>query len=187
MFFETPDLSPYRAGSDGLPYVHSWRSQRPGPHVCINALTHGNEICGAWALDALIREGVRPVCGTLSLSFANVEAYARFDRNAPEATRWVDEDMNRVWDESTLDGPRNSRELARARELRGFFAGVDFLLDLHSMHTPGPALGLCGATSMDFTLPVLQRSGGLDMVPPAVVHGFVLSLLSPVLMAFFSA
>ena len=49
------------------------------------------------------------------------------------------------------------------------------------------ALGLCGATSMDFTLPVLQRSGGLDMVPPAVVHGFVLSLLSPVLMAFFSA
>jgi len=49
------------------------------------------------------------------------------------------------------------------------------------------ALGLCGATSMDFTLPVLQRSGGLDMVPPAVVHGFVLSLIAPVLMAFFSA
>ncbi|WP_459176063.1 LysO family transporter [Ewingella americana] len=49
------------------------------------------------------------------------------------------------------------------------------------------ALGLCGATSMDFTLPVLQRSGGLDMVPPAVVHGFLLSLLAPVLMAFFSA
>ncbi|MBU9811699.1 lysine exporter LysO family protein [Rahnella sp. C60] len=49
------------------------------------------------------------------------------------------------------------------------------------------ALGLCGATSMDFTLPVLQRSGGLDMVPPAVVHGFILSLIAPVLMAFFSA
>lgn len=49
------------------------------------------------------------------------------------------------------------------------------------------ALGLCGATSMDFTLPVLQRSGGLDMIPPAVVHGFLLSLLAPILMAFFSA
>lgn len=146
MFFDTPDLTPYRAGSDGLAYVHSWRSDRPGPHVCINALTHGNEICGAWALDALIRQGIRPACGTLSLSFANVEAYARFDRNAPEATRWVDEDMNRVWDESTLDGPRSTRELARARELRDFFASVDFLLDLHSMHTPGPALGLCGPT-----------------------------------------
>lgn len=49
------------------------------------------------------------------------------------------------------------------------------------------ALGLCGATSMDFTLPVLQRSGGLEMVPAAIVHGFVLSLLVPILMAFFAA
>jgi uncharacterized membrane protein YbjE (DUF340 family) len=49
------------------------------------------------------------------------------------------------------------------------------------------ALGLCGATSMDFTLPVLQRSGGLELVPAAIVHGFILSLLVPILMAFFSA
>lgn len=49
------------------------------------------------------------------------------------------------------------------------------------------ALGLCGATSMDFTLPVLQRSGGVEMVPPAIVHGFVLSLLVPIMMAFFTA
>ncbi|CNH22787.1 putative surface protein [Yersinia pekkanenii] len=48
------------------------------------------------------------------------------------------------------------------------------------------ALGLCGATSMDFTLPVLQRSGGLEMVPAAIVHGFLLSLLAPILIAFFS-
>ncbi|MDK9355884.1 lysine exporter LysO family protein [Lelliottia sp. V106_10] len=49
------------------------------------------------------------------------------------------------------------------------------------------ALGLCGATSMDFTLPVLQRSGGLELVPAAIVHGFILSLLVPILMALFSA
>lgn len=49
------------------------------------------------------------------------------------------------------------------------------------------ALGLCGATSMDFTLPVLQRSGGVEIVPAAIVHGFVLSLLVPVLIALFSA
>ncbi len=49
------------------------------------------------------------------------------------------------------------------------------------------ALGLCGATSMDFTLPVLQRSGGLEMVSAAIVHGFILSLLVPIMMAFFSA
>jgi uncharacterized membrane protein YbjE (DUF340 family) len=49
------------------------------------------------------------------------------------------------------------------------------------------ALGLCGATSMDFTLPVLQRSGGLEIVPAAIVHGFILSLLTPLLMAFFAS
>ncbi|WHP32942.1 lysine exporter LysO family protein [Trabulsiella odontotermitis] len=49
------------------------------------------------------------------------------------------------------------------------------------------ALGLSGATSMDFTLPVLQRSGGIEIVPAAIVHGFILSLMVPLLMAFFSA
>ncbi|KFX22541.1 lysine exporter LysO family protein [Pectobacterium betavasculorum] len=49
------------------------------------------------------------------------------------------------------------------------------------------ALGLCGATSMDFTLPVLQRSAGVDIVPAAIVHGFLLSLAAPILMAFFTS
>ncbi|MCT4710212.1 lysine exporter LysO family protein [Enterobacteriaceae bacterium H11S18] len=49
------------------------------------------------------------------------------------------------------------------------------------------ALGLCGATSMDFTLPVLQRSGGVEIVPAAIVHGFILSLLTPLLMALFAS
>lgn len=48
------------------------------------------------------------------------------------------------------------------------------------------AIGICGATSMDFTLPVLQRSGGVDVVPAAIVNGFILSLLAPVLMALFA-
>lgn len=49
------------------------------------------------------------------------------------------------------------------------------------------ALGLCGATSMDFTLPVLQRSGGTEIVPAAIVHGFILSLFAPILIALFSS
>lgn len=49
------------------------------------------------------------------------------------------------------------------------------------------ALGLCGATSMDFTLPVLQRSGGTEIVPAAIVHGFILSLMAPILIALFAA
>ncbi|BDH46520.1 membrane protein [Salmonella enterica subsp. enterica serovar Choleraesuis] len=49
------------------------------------------------------------------------------------------------------------------------------------------ALGLCGATSMDFTLPVLQRSAGVEIVPAAIVHGFILSLIVPILLALFAA
>lgn len=146
MFTSTPDISEYRAGNTGLEYVHTFDSGIPGPHVCINALTHGNEICGAWAVDHLLREQLRPVRGSLSLSFANVRAFSSFDAARPEDSRWVDEDFNRLWDVSTLSGPRSSLELVRARELQGFFASVDYLLDLHSMHTPGPALGLCGST-----------------------------------------
>lgn len=56
------------------------------------------------------------------------------------------------------------------------------------MHvSPAMAVGYSGATAMDFTLPVLQRSGGLDIVPLALASGFLLSLLSPVLMALFLA
>ncbi|CAK9884562.1 MAG: Lysine exporter LysO [Candidatus Erwinia impunctatus] len=55
------------------------------------------------------------------------------------------------------------------------------------VHHRSLALGLCGATSMDFTLPVLQRSGGTEIVPAAIVQGFILSLLAPVLIALFAA
>jgi hypothetical protein len=63
----------------------------------------------------------------------NIEAYQAFDRDNPTATRWIDEDFNRVWDLSTLDGDRQSSELARAREVRPWIETVDMLLDLHSM------------------------------------------------------
>lgn len=48
------------------------------------------------------------------------------------------------------------------------------------------ALGLCGATSMDFTLPMLQKEGGMAIVPPAIVQGFLLTLVMPVLMTLFN-
>jgi len=40
------DLSAYAQGNIGVDYVHRFESGKPGPHVLINALTHGNEICG---------------------------------------------------------------------------------------------------------------------------------------------
>ena len=54
-----PDIEPYRKGNTGIEFVTSFDSGVPGPHVAINAITHGNEICGAIALDALLKQGVR--------------------------------------------------------------------------------------------------------------------------------
>ncbi len=50
---------------------------------------------------------------------------------------------------------------------------------------PCTAIGYAGATAMDFTLPVIQTTGGVRCVPIAIVSGFILSLLVPVLMLFF--
>ncbi|NNG02873.1 MAG: succinylglutamate desuccinylase [Inquilinus sp.] len=144
---EAPDIEPYRAGNTGVEYYTSYRSDRPGPHVLINAVTHGNELCGAIALDFLFRHDIRPLCGTLTLGFANVAAYHSFDRANPTASRFVDEDFNRLWNESTLDGPRQSRELVRAREIRGLIDTVDMLFDIHSMQHKTPPLMMAGPLS----------------------------------------
>jgi predicted deacylase len=141
---DAPDIQPHRRSSTGTDFIHTFESGKPGPHVMVNALTHGNEICGAIAVDRLLREGLRPTRGTLTLAFANVEAYSRFDRERPFATRFVDEDFNRVWTPATLDGPRHSVELDRARALRPFIDAADYLLDIHSMLEPSPAVMICG-------------------------------------------
>ncbi|WP_418317054.1 M14 family metallopeptidase [Piscinibacter sakaiensis] len=143
---DPPDLEIWRSGNAGIDFVHSFDSGRPGPHVMVSALVHGNELSGAVVLDWLLRLQVRPTRGRLTLAFINVEAYQAFDPTRPDDSRFVDEDMNRVWDAATLDGERTSRELTRARALRSLLDGVDFLLDIHSMQHPTPPLLLCGPT-----------------------------------------
>ena len=142
-----PDIAAHRQGNTGIDYVHSFTSHRPGPHLMISAVVHGNELCGALTLDFLLREQVRPLRGTLTLAFANVAAFHRFDHHAPTESRKVNEDFNRVWDETTLDGARQSVELTRARALRPLLDQVDLLLDIHSMQHPTAPLVLCGPTA----------------------------------------
>ncbi len=141
---EPPDIGPWKEGGSGVDWVHVFDSGRPGPGVLVQALTHGNEYCGAIALDWLLRSGFRPACGRLTLAFANVAAYARFDRADPFPSRCIDEDYNRVWSDETLSGPRQSLELARARLLLPFIDGADAILDIHSMSEPCRPLMVCG-------------------------------------------
>jgi predicted deacylase len=142
----TPDLGAYARGNTEIAGVTSFAAGRPGPHVVISALVHGNELCGAFALLALLKREIRPSRGRLSLAFVNTGAFGRFDPANPKASRYVDEDLNRVWSAAILDGPRRSTELERAREIRPLVERADFLLDLHSMQTFSPPLALTGVT-----------------------------------------
>jgi succinylglutamate desuccinylase len=139
-----PDISPYRHGNTGVDYVTRFDSGVAGPHVLITALVHGNELCGAIALDFLFKAGVRPRVGVLTLAFCNVAAFHSFDPRRPTASRFIDEDFNRLWSPEVLDSSRQSMELARARELRPIVASADYLLDIHSMQHATAPLVLCG-------------------------------------------
>jgi predicted deacylase len=141
---QAPDIGRWKDGGTGVDWVHAFDSCRPGPTVMVQALTHGNEICGAIALDWLLAQRFRPQAGRLTLAFANVAAYARFDPRNPFPSRLVDEDYNRVWADATLFGPGDTVELRRARELRPFVDAADRLLDIHSMSEPCRPLMVCG-------------------------------------------
>ncbi|HEX8592702.1 MAG TPA: succinylglutamate desuccinylase/aspartoacylase family protein [Pseudomonas sp.] len=166
MEVEFPEISQWKTGTHGVDYVHSFESNVPGPHVMIMALTHGNEVSGAITVDAFLRAGIRPRQGRLTLAFGNVEAYHRFDPQDIDATRYIDEDMNRVWLPARLDGDETSVELDRARALRPVIDSVDLLLDIHSMHEEAAPVMMSGARSKG-----LEFAAALGVPEVVIVDG----------------
>ncbi len=61
------------------------------------------------------------------------------------------------------------------------------LIPMLMKNYPSTAIGLGGVTTMDFTLPVIQASGGNEVIPLAMSFGFIVNILSPVLMVVFSS
>jgi len=165
--FVAPDLAPWRDGNFGIPGFWRFTSGLPGPNVVVTALVHGNEIAGAVALDHILQNPPAPLRGTLTFGFVNLDAYDRFDPAQPTTSRYVDEDMNRLWEAAQLDSTRHSIELARARAIRPVIETADVLLDLHSMLWPSEPLILSGPTEKGRQL--AMRVG----TPPLIVadHG----------------
>jgi len=147
-----PDLTPWLAGDRDIPGVITREGSRPGPHVVLLSLMHGNEFAGAIVLDRLLRGHLTPLRGKISFAFVNLAAFERFDPRTPTLSRFIDEDINRLWDEPILMGPRQSVELNRAREIQPLVEQADVILDLHSMLWPSEPLILCGSTARGRTL-----------------------------------
>ena len=173
------DLTAYRAGNVGVDHVHRFNSGRPGPHVLINALTHGNEFCGMVAATHLLDTGVRPLIGTLTVSFANLAAYETFDTARPFDSRQLVHNLNRIWSSAWLDGPDDSPELQRARALRPVVAAADHVLDIHSTSQPVqpfwvyPQFDRNGTAALAMGEPAvhLVMPQGLGSGTPLIQHG----------------
>ena len=137
------------AGSNcGVAGVWRFAVAQPGPHIALTALIHGNEVCGADALWRVLQSPPRLSRGRLTLVFCNLDAYGRLDDAGKQERRFVDEDLNRVW--GRIEAPADAGdtyELRRAREILPWVQGADMLLDLHSMSTGAPPLGLVGLAS----------------------------------------
>lgn len=54
-------------------------------------------------------------------------------------------------------------------------------------YSSSAAIGVGGVTSLDFTLPTLQKAGGNQIVPLVISFGFITNVVSPILMVFFSS
>jgi predicted deacylase len=162
---ERPDISRWRDGNCGF-YVNAFSAAAAGADVLISSLVHGNEYAGAIALNELLEAlhsgRLQLHSGRVTAVFANIAGFDRFDTTQPDAARFVDQDMNRVWSVAVLDGSKHSSELARAREIRPFVERATHLLDLHTMHEPCEPLLITGllARNVQFA----QALGGVGQV-----------------------
>ncbi len=164
---ERPDLSHLAPSNVGaVRYVHEFSADQPGADVLITSLVHGNEYTGAIVMAqllALMSSGeLRLRRGRLTAVFANVDSFERFDLTQPDASRFVDRDLNRVWDAALLDGSQQSSELARARAIRPYVERASHLLDLHSMHEPCEPLLITGMLARNVAF--ARSLGGVGQV-----------------------
>ncbi len=67
-----------------------------------------------------------------------------------------------------------------SRELYCLFA-IPFFMS----RFPSTAVGLGGATSLDVSLPLIQKTGGTQAVPLAISFGFIINIAVPILLSLF--
>jgi hypothetical protein len=119
----------------------------------------------------MLAAGIRPERGRLSVIFANIEAFETFDPENPTATRYLEEDLNRLWGEDRLQSPRDSREMRRVRTLLPVIESVDVLVDLHSMLWPSDPLTLVADTQPAIQLGLSLGTPRLTVADPGHIAG----------------
>lgn len=88
--------------------MYEFVAEAPGPTALIQAGIHGDEVCGVYALEELLEERIRPVCGRLLvIPRMNPAAFRARQRAAPGGL-----DLNRCFPGDAA-APEPERRLAR--------------------------------------------------------------------------
>jgi len=62
-----------------------------------------------------------------------------------------------------------------------------FIVPLFMQQCRSTAIGYTGATAIDCTLPIIQKAGGVEVLPLAFSFGFITNIAPPVLLVFFTS
>ena len=62
-----------------------------------------------------------------------------------------------------------------------------FIVPLFMHQYRSTAIGYTGATAIDCTLPIIQKAGGVEVLPLAFSFGFITNITPPVLLVFFTS
>lgn len=133
-----------------------WTVGGDDPEVAVVACQHGNEACGAVAVERLREELDEGTVGRpVALIVANEEAKAR-------GVRGIDADLNRVF-----PGEAGSEDHERrlAHELAALLADCEAVLDLHSTESDSPPFAIVQSPDRR-TLDLARATGlpvGVDM------------------------
>ncbi|MCO8078345.1 lysine exporter LysO family protein [Acinetobacter lwoffii] len=80
-------------------------------------------------------------------------------------------------------------ELGSIALMNDLFREIFAILLMYCMgwRYPRSAISAAGATAMDVTLPMVKQACGHDFIPHAMVSGFILSLLAPIMVSILAA
>ena len=62
-----------------------------------------------------------------------------------------------------------------------------FIVPLFMQQYRSTAIGYTGATAIDCTLPIIQKAGGVEVLPLAFSFGFITNIAPPILLVFFTS
>ncbi|MCR4260743.1 MAG: succinylglutamate desuccinylase/aspartoacylase family protein [Candidatus Colwellbacteria bacterium] len=139
---------------------HTFTSNNPGPTVLIFGAIHGNEVCGAEALNKLAHNLSSNTTHLLKgrLIMVPVANPKAFEHN----TRYANKDLNRVF--KLTKNPKTYEEKL-SNELCRLVGQSDFLLDIHSLHTEGKPFVFLDDPSQDEYAKALGIHDGLSGWP----------------------